>query len=90
MADKVRWDVLAFKEKKGGGFFNVRCGSATPGKQEGSWNLWLDAIPAPVEGQYRLSVVPPRERPRGAEQASNAGQGPVDLGDDIPFNPEFR
>jgi hypothetical protein len=87
MADKVRWDVLAFKEKKGGGFFNVRCGSATPGKQEGSWNLWLDAIPAPVEGQFRLSVVPPRPKQggdQGGSSAPSAGK-PDDMDQDIPF-----
>lgn len=80
MDNKTRWDVLSFREKKGGGFFKIKCGSATPGKEAGSWNLWMDAMPAPVEGQYRLSVVPPRDKPQGSQTASNA---PPD-GDD-PF-----
>lgn len=76
----TRMDVLSFKEGKGGKFFAIRVGSAVPGKKEGEYNLYLDAIPAPVDGQYRISVVPPRDKPQGSQAASNA---PPD-GDD-PF-----
>lgn len=58
-----RMDVVSFKENtKTGKTFAVRLGSAVASKKGDGWNLYLDAIPAPVDGQYRLSVVPPRER----------------------------
>lgn len=87
MSDITRYDVIYFKEGKGGKTYAVRLGSATPGKKPNTMNLWLDAIPAPVEGQYKLSVVPPRDKPQGAQTGS---QGPADMGDEIPFAPEFR
>ncbi len=74
-----RLDVVSLKEKKGGGYFAIRLGSAVPGKKEGEYNLYLDAIPAPVEGQYRLSVVHQREK----AQTTQVGSG-GDSGDD-PF-----
>lgn len=81
MSDIARYDVIYFKEGKGGKTYAVRLGSATPGKKPNTMNLWLDAMPAPVEGQYKLSVVPPRDKPQGAQTGSNAP--PDDSGD--PF-----
>lgn len=58
-----RMDVISFKENaKTGKVFAVRLGSAVASKKGDGWNLYLDAIPAPMDGQYRLSVVPPREK----------------------------
>ena len=82
----VRMDVLSFKEGKGGKFFAIKVGSAVPGKKEGEYNLYLDAIPAPVEGQYRLSVVHQREKAQGAQ--TGPGTPPErrdDMDDEIPF-----
>lgn len=86
MSDITRYDVIYFKEGKGGKTYAVRLGSATPGKKPNTMNLWLDAIPAPVEGQYKLSVVPPRDRQEGSETRSNASQmGKDDMDSEIPF-----
>lgn len=60
MADRM--DVVSFKQTATGKTFAIRLGSAVEGKKPGTWNLYLDAIPAPVEGQYKLSIVPPREQ----------------------------
>jgi hypothetical protein len=60
MAD--RYDVVSFKKTKTGKTFAIRLGSAVQSNNGDGWNLYLDAIPAPEEGQYRLSIVPPRER----------------------------
>lgn len=58
-----RMDVVTFKKNdKTGKVFAVRLGSATKSTRGDGWNLYLDAIPAPQEGQYRMSVVPQRER----------------------------
>lgn len=75
-----RMDVVTFKENsKTGKVFAVRLGSAVASKKGDGWNLYLDAIPAPVDGQYRLSVVPQREK-----QQRQPGQDD-DLSDSIPF-----
>ena len=46
MADRL--DVIAFREGKGGKPYAVRLGAAVEGKKPGTWNLYLDAMPAPV------------------------------------------
>lgn len=72
-----RMDVVAWKESQNGKAYAVRCGSAVRSKKGDGWNLYLDAMPAPVDGQYRLSIVPPRE-----QRQSGGGR---DDGGDIPF-----
>jgi hypothetical protein len=82
----IRMDVVSFKEKKGGGYFAIKVGSAVPGKKEGEYNIYLDAIPAPVEGQYRLSVVHQREKTQGTQAASGTPPERRDgMEDEIPF-----
>jgi len=73
-----RMDVVTFKETKTGKTFAVRLGSAVKSKKGEGWNLYLDAMPAPIEGQYRLSIVEPRQQ--------QGGKGGDDLGGDrVPF-----
>lgn len=57
-----RFDVVNFKKSQGGKTYAVRLGSAVQRKDGGGWNLYLDAIPAPEDGQYRLAIVPPRDQ----------------------------
>lgn len=80
-----RMDVLSFKEKKGGGYFAIKVGSAVPGKKDGEYNLYLDAIPAPVEGQYRLSVVHQRDKQPQASGGAPAASERDDMDQDMPF-----
>lgn len=89
MAENTRMDVLSFKEGKNGKTFAVRLGSAVQNRKGDGWNCYLDAFPAPVDGQYRISVVPQREKQEGA-QAPSGGQPPGMPDDDIAFAPEFR
>lgn len=70
-----RMDVIAFKKGANDRTYAVRLGSAVPKKQGEGWTLYLDAIPAPENGQYILSVVPPRDRPQG-QQSGAAGDPP--------------
>lgn len=79
-----RRDVICFKEGAGGKTFAVRLGTAVDGKKEGTINLYLDAFPAPVDGQYKFSVVPQREKPTGTQQASGAPPRD-DLNDEVPW-----
>lgn len=68
-----RMDVVSFKQTSTGKTFAVRLGSAVASKKGDGWNLYLDAIPAPVDGQYRLSVVPPREQRAQREPGQDDG-----------------
>lgn len=79
-----RRDVICFKEGAGGKTFAVRLGTAVDGKKEGTINLYLDAFPAPVDGQYKFSVVPQRDKTQSAPPAS--GTPPRDdLDDTVPW-----
>jgi hypothetical protein len=81
-----RFDVVTFKETQNGKTFAVRLGSAVKSKKGDGWNLYLDAMPAPVDGQFRLSVVPPRERQDGDSGGSRGGSPRAQNPDDsIPF-----
>ena len=73
MAD--RFDCVAFK-KRGDRTIPVRLGSAVKRTQGDGWNVYLDCIPAPADGQYQFSIVPPRPRERPAEQADHGEEPP--------------
>ena len=82
MADRL--DVIAFREGKGGKPYAVRLGAAVEGKKPGTWNLYLDAMPAPVEGQYKFSIVPQREKREGPQ--TPPGTPPRDdMDQDVPW-----
>ena len=55
------WDVVSFKKTKSGKTFAVKLGTAKK-KDDGGFALYLDAMPAAVDGQFNINVVPPRER----------------------------
>lgn len=75
-----RLDAVTFKKnEKTGKTFAVRLGSATESTKGDGYNIYLDAMPAPENGQYRISLVTPRDRSTtGAPQRD-------DLNDDMPF-----
>lgn len=62
-----RMDVVQFKKTQGGKTFAVRLGSAVPSKNGPGFNLYLDAMPAPVDGQYQFCIAPPREQRGGGD-----------------------
>lgn len=71
-----RMDVIAFKKGANDKTYVVRLGSAVPKKQGEGWTLYLDAIPAPENGQWVISVVPPRERQPQSNQGGGGGDPP--------------
>lgn len=80
-----RFDVVSFRKTQNGKTYAVRLGSAVPSKNGPGYNLYLDAMPAAVDGQYTLSIVPPREN-QGASQGS-APRRAEPMDDSIPFAP---
>lgn len=57
--------------------------------RNGGWQVLLEAMPAPVDGQFKILLMPPRDR-----DAAPRGGAPVNPGaaldDEIPFGPEVR
>ena len=92
--------VMGRKSKDGQKTYWTKIGAAFPNKQGEGYTVVLDAMPAPEDGQYRISLFVPKEddgRGRGggrvndgARQRPVAGGGSVDLDDGIPFAPEWR
>ena len=61
----------------------TRIGVAFPLRSGEGYQLMLDAMPAPVDGQFKILCKPPREDNRQRQ----TDQRPLseDLGDEIPF-----
>ncbi len=79
------WDVISFKTSKSGKTYAVRLGTAKR-RDNGGFNLYLDAMPAPQDGQYALTIAEPRQQ-SGASQApaKPSRHAAPDLDDEIPF-----
>lgn len=70
MAD--RYDALAWKKSQSGKPYAVRIGSAVPRKQGEGMIVYLDAMPAPENGQYVITLSPPRPREGGGSRSDEA------------------
>lgn len=76
----TRLDAMSAREKDGKTYWN-RVGVAFPAKQGPGWTVFLDSVPAPVDGQYKIMLMEPKPRD-GGKPASPQNGGPDD---DIPF-----
>lgn len=61
----TRLEAVQFKKTQSGKIYAVRLGSAVPNKNGDGYNIYLDAIPAPEDGQYKLAIVPQRQKGGG-------------------------
>lgn len=79
-----RLDAMIVRESNGSKFW-TKIGAAFPSRQGDGYTVVLDAMPASVDGQYRiLLMVPKPKEDRRAPQSS--GWGNDDLGGDgSPF-----
>lgn len=71
-----RLDASCVREKDGKSFW-TRLGVAFPTKS-GGWTVLLDAMPAPVDGQYKIVLFPPK--PKEETKTPDGSLG----GDSIP------
>lgn len=63
-----RLDAIAFKKGQNDKTYAVRLGSAVPKREGPGYTVYLDAIPAPENGQYVISIVPQRSRDGGGRR----------------------
>lgn len=84
-----RLDVLATREYQTGHGESrtsfTRIGVALPNKRGDGYTLLLDAMPAPVDGQFKMLLMPPKPRDGQAAQQSRNEPPPHGGGDDIPW-----
>ncbi|MXO67753.1 hypothetical protein GRI72_02760 [Altererythrobacter marinus] len=86
-----RLDALSVRENNGKSYF-TRIGVAFPNKDGKGYSVLLDAIPAPVEGQFKIMLREPLpkdersgSRDRRDAQDRAGSQPEYDDGEDIPF-----
>ena len=93
-----RYDAMTFREINGK-HYPRQHGNMVKNRNGDGWTLFLDSMPAPVDGQWRIAILPPKERDdrersanadrRQAQDRSNGGgaggRGFVDDDGDIPF-----
>jgi len=76
-----RLDALAVRESNGKSYF-TKIGAAFPNKSGDGYSVLLDAVPASVDGQYKILLRTPLER------GATGGGAPSlrdQLNNDIPF-----
>lgn len=83
----TRYDALTVRESNGKSYFS-KLGAMFPNKNGDGFTLILDAVPASNEGQYRILLMPPRDRDDSRQSGNQRGerrQSYDDHGDDAPF-----
>lgn len=73
MADRL--DALTVRESNGKSYF-TKVGAAFPNKDGKGWTVLLDAVPASVDGQYKIMLREPlpKDGDRGG-RANGGGSG---------------
>lgn len=83
-----RMDALTVREDKNGKAWFTKIGSAFPTRDGLGYSVLLDAMPASVEGQYKIILTVPKpkdnDRPVGGSGGRKNAIEPDDLSE-IPF-----
>lgn len=69
-----RLDALAVRESDGKSYF-TRIGVAFPNKDGKGYTVLLDAVPASVEGQYKIMLREPLPKDRDTAHKDNFNRG---------------
>lgn len=89
-----RYEAMIVKESNGKNYW-TRVGVMFPNKNGAGFQLYLDAIPAPVDGAYKISLFEPKENnnqgsnnrsdDRGSSNSSySSGRPGANRNDSIP------
>lgn len=75
-----RLDALTVRESNGKSYW-TRVGVAFQSKDGDGWNVLLDAMPAPTDGQFKIMLRPPKQDTRQPDAPpsdfSDIGDGPI-------------
>lgn len=71
-------EALSWRQNKDGKGFATRLGRAVKRRQGDGYLVYLDAIPAPDQGQYVITLSPPKDR-------SGNQPNPKAPNDEVPF-----
>lgn len=90
MAD--RYDALCARESNGKTYF-TKIGAAFPNRDGKGFSVVLDAMPAPVDGQFKIMLREPLpkdgngggQRQGGGNQSNRGGYADDGYGEDAPF-----
>jgi hypothetical protein len=77
-----RFDALSVRESNGKSYF-TKVGVAFPNRSGDGYTVFLDAVPAPNEGQFKILLKTPQPRDGQRQQAPQSSGS--DLDDSIPF-----
>lgn len=78
----TRYDLLSVRESNGKSYF-TKCGAMFPNKAGDGFNIVMDVMPAPTDGQFRLIAKVPQQRDDAPRQQSRGGYADDDSG--VPF-----
>lgn len=79
-----RLDALSVRESNGKSYF-TKIGVAFPSRNGNGYSVLLDAIPAPIEGQFKILLMEPKPR-EGGNQTTGQKQPAYssNYDDDVP------
>lgn len=88
MADRM--DALTVREDKNGKGWFTKIGSAFPTRDGLGYSVLLDAMPASVDGQYKIILTAPKPKDDSRPSGGNSGGGRKSDpdSDSIPFGPQ--
>jgi hypothetical protein len=72
----TRMDAFSARESNDKAYF-TRLGVAFEARDGNGWNLLLDAMPAPVEGQFKIMLRPPRDEASKSKDDMPGDDGPI-------------
>lgn len=82
-----RYDALCVREYEGSDGEKrtswTRIGVAFPARNDDGYTILLDAMPAPVKGQFKILLRPPREKDE--QKPATGSRRQADIDDEIPF-----
>lgn len=76
-----RLDALAVRESNGKSYF-TKIGVAFPAKSGNGYSVLLDAIPASVDGQFKILLMEPKPR---EDRPTQRQAQPAGFDDDPPY-----
>lgn len=82
-----RLDALCVRESNNKSYF-TKIGAAFPNRDGKGWTILLDAMPAPVEGQFKIMLREPlpKDGQRGGSNSGGSGRQSDGFEDDgIPY-----